>query len=149
MQTASGQDEKFMRAAIDEAHKALDRKEVPIGAVVVCDGVIVGRGHNLVETLGDATAHAEMQAITAATHRIGGKYLTECSLYVTVEPCVMCAGASAWSQVGRIVYGAADPKRGFLQSGGTVLHPKTTVTAGVLEEECGRLVSEFFKKLRE
>lgn len=149
MQTQREQDEKFMRAAIDEARRASDRKEVPIGAVVVCRGVIVGRGHNLVETLGDATAHAEMQAITAAANRIGGKYLTECSLYVTVEPCAMCAGASAWSQVGRIVYGAADPKRGYLQSGGVLLHPKTTVTAGILEEECGRLMSEFFRKLRD
>lgn len=148
METQREQDEKFMRAAIDEARKALERREVPIGAVVVAGGVIVGRGHNLVETLGDATAHAEMQAITAAANRIGGKYLTDCTLYVTVEPCVMCAGASAWSQVGRIVYGAADPKRGYRQSGGTLLHPRTTVTAGILEEECGQLVSDFFKKLR-
>ena len=148
MQTQNGQDEKFMRAAIDEALKALERKEVPIGAVVVCNGAIVGRGHNLVETLGDATAHAEMQAITAAAHRIGGKYLTECTLYVTVEPCVMCAGASAWCQVGRIVYGAEDHKRGYSHSGGTILHPKTTVTSGILAGECGQLMTEFFGNLR-
>ncbi|MCL2561546.1 MAG: nucleoside deaminase [Rikenellaceae bacterium] len=148
MQSPAEQDEKFMRAAIDQAHQALDRQEVPIGAVVVCRGAIIGRGHNLVETLGDATAHAEMQAITAAANRIGGKYLTECTLYVTVEPCTMCAGASAWSQVGRIVWGADDPKRGYRQSGGVILHPKTTVTAGVLAEECGKLVSDFFRKLR-
>ncbi len=148
METQRAQDEKFMRAAIDEARKALERKEVPIGAVVVAGGVIVGRGHNLVETLGDATAHAEMQAITAAANRVGGKYLTDCTLYVTVEPCVMCAGASAWSQMGRIVYGAADPKRGYLRVGSEVLHPRTTVTAGVLKEECGGLISDFFKKLR-
>ncbi len=148
METQRAQDEKFMRAAIDEARKALERKEVPIGAVVVAGGVIVGRGHNLVETLGDATAHAEMLAITAAANRIGGKYLTDCTLYVTVEPCTMCAGATAWSQLGRIVYGAADPKRGYRRMGNGILHPRTTVTAGILEEECGGLMSEFFKKLR-
>lgn len=141
-------DEKFMRAALDEARKAAGKNEVPIGAVVVCEGVVVGRGHNLVETLADATAHAEMQAITAATQTIGGKYLNRCVLYVTVEPCVMCAGACAWSQVGRIVYGAADPKRGFTTVGGAILHPRTTVTAGILADECGELVNEFFRKLR-
>lgn len=138
-----------MRAAIEEARKALDKREVPIGSVVVCGGVVVGRGHNLVETLGDPTAHAEMQAITAATHRIGGKYLTECTLYVTVEPCVMCAGAGAWSRIGRIVYGAADPKRGYSLYGAGFLHPKTEVSQGVLAGECGELMTEFFKKLRE
>lgn len=141
-------DEKFMRAAIDEARKALDRKEVPVGAVVVYKDTIVGRGHNLVETLSDATAHAEMQAITAAANKIGGKYLNECTLYVTVEPCVMCAGACAWSQVGRIVYGADDPKRGYSDTGASILHPKTSVTKGILEEECGELMSGFFKNLR-
>lgn len=134
--------------AISEAKKALEEREVPIGAVVVCRGRVVGRGHNLVETLGDATAHAEMQAITAATSTLGGKYLKECTLYVTVEPCVMCAGAIAWSQVGRVVYGAADPKRGFMRFGRELLHPKTELTAGVMAEECGALVEHFFAKLR-
>jgi tRNA(adenine34) deaminase len=141
-------DEFFMRAAICEAREALNRGEVPIGAVVVCGGAIVGRGHNLVETLSDATAHAEMQAITAASSAVGGKYLNDCVLYVTVEPCVMCAGATAWSQLGRIVYGAADPKRGFSLHGRELLHPRTEVVAGVLADECGELVSNFFKKLR-
>lgn len=138
----------FMQAAISEAKKALDKREVPIGAVVVCRGRVVGRGHNLVETLGDATAHAEMQAITAATSTLGGKYLKECTLYVTVEPCVMCAGALAWSQIGRVVFGAADPKRGFLRFGKELLHPKTQLTEGVLAEECGALMEDFFAKLR-
>ncbi len=138
----------FMRAAISEAHSALENREVPIGAVVVCRGRIVGRGANMVERLSDATAHAEMQAITAATHTLGGKYLRECTLYVTVEPCVMCAGAIAWSQLGRVVYGAADPKRGFLRFGREMLHPKTELTGGVLEEECGALVADFFAGLR-
>lgn len=137
-----------MRAAIDEALEALSKQEVPIGAVMVMDGHIVGRGHNLVETLSDATAHAEMQAITAAAETIGGKYLNECTLYVTVEPCPMCAGASAWSQVGRIVYGTGDPKRGYTTVGGSILHPRTKVTHGVLERECRELMESFFKKLR-
>lgn len=149
MESRQKEDEKFMRAAIDEAREALSRKEVPIGAVVVHAGSVIARGHNLVETLCDATAHAEMQAITSAAARIGGKYLRECTLYVTVEPCVMCAGASAWSQVGRIVYGADDPKRGYKSSGGKILHPRTEVTPGVLAPECGELVSAFFAKLRE
>ncbi len=137
-----------MRAALEEARKALDRDEVPIGAVVVCGGRIVGRGHNLVETLGDATAHAEMQAVTAAAAAIGGKYLNDCTLYVTVEPCTMCAGACAWSQVGRIVYGTDDPKRGYSRLGASVLHPRTQVTTGILASECAELMSAFFKKLR-
>ncbi len=148
MEINTQQDEFFMRAAINEAREALKRGEVPIGAVVVCGGVIVGRGHNLVETLSDATAHAEMQAITAASSAIGGKYLADCTLYVTVEPCVMCAGATAWSQMGRIVYGAADPKRGFSLHGRALLHPRTGVTAGVLEAECSEPVTAFFQKLR-
>lgn len=148
MESSQKADEKFMRAAIDEAQKAFDRKEVPVGAVVVFGDAVVGRGHNLVETLGDATAHAEMQAITAAANKIGGKYLNECTLYVTVEPCIMCAGACAWSQVGRIVYGADDPKRGYSYSGAAILHPKTSVTKGVLAEECGELMTRFFKNLR-
>ena len=140
-------DEIFMRAAISEAREALNMEEVPIGAVVVSSGVIIGRGHNLVETLSDSTAHAEMQALTAAMGA-AGKYLPQCTLYVTVEPCVMCAGASAWAQVGRIVYGTADQKRGFASSGYKILHPKTKVQGGVLEAECAGLMSDFFKKLR-
>ncbi len=140
-------DEKYMRLALEEARKALERREVPIGAVVMCGDKVVGRGHNLVETLCDATAHAEMQAITAAANTIGGKYLADCTLYVSVEPCPMCAAASAWCQVGRIVYGTADPKRGFSRYGG-LLHPKTKVTAGILEEECAKLMMDFFENLR-
>ncbi|MBO5903520.1 MAG: nucleoside deaminase [Tidjanibacter sp.] len=138
----------FMQLAISEAKKALDKREVPIGAVIVCRERVVGRGHNLVETLGDATAHAEMQAITAATSTLGGKYLKECTLYVTVEPCVMCAGALAWSQIGRIVYGAADPKRGCLRFGRELLHPKTELIGGVMAEECSALMEDFFADLR-
>ncbi len=148
MEIDTRQDEFFMRAAINEAHEALHRGEVPIGAVVVCGGAVAGRGHNLVETLSDATAHAEMQAITAASSAVGGKYLDDCTLYVTVEPCVMCAGAIAWSRLGRLVYGAADPKRGFMRHGMELLHPKTEVTAGVLEAECSEPVTAFFQKLR-
>ncbi len=148
MEIDARQDEFFMRTAINEAREAFNRGEVPIGAVVVCGGTIVGRGHNLVETLSDATAHAEMQAITAASSAVGGKYLNECTLYVTVEPCVMCAGAAAWSQLGRLVYGAADPKRGFSRHGRELLHPRTGITAGVLEAECSALVTVFFQKLR-
>lgn len=138
----------FMQLAISEAKKALDKREVPIGAVIVCRERVVGRGHNLVETLGDATAHAEMQAITAATSTLGGKYLKECTLYVTVEPCVMCAGALAWSQIGRIVYGAADHKRGCLRFGRELLHPKTELIGGVMAEECSALMEDFFADLR-
>ena len=127
---------------------AISKREVPIGAVVVCRGKVVGRGHNLVETLADATAHAEMQAITAATSTLGGKYLKECTLYVTVEPCVMCAGALAWSQIGRVVYGAADPKRGCMRFGRELLHPKTELLGGVMAEECGALMEDFFADLR-
>lgn len=148
MEKGREQDEFFMRAAISEARCALNENEVPIGAVVVAGGRIVGRGHNLVETLGDATAHAEMQALTAAMNAAVGKYLGDCTLYVTVEPCVMCAGACAWAQVGRIVYGAADPKRGYSRFGEALLHPKTQVSAGVLEEECSGLMRDFFAKLR-
>ncbi len=141
-------DEKFMRLALNEAQRALDEKEVPIGAVVVCGDRVVGRGHNLVEMLRDATAHAEMQALTAAASTIGGKYLPDCTLYVTVEPCVMCAGAIAWSQVGRVVYGADDPKRGYRRYSEQIFPPKTTVCAGVLAEECERLMTSFFATLR-
>ncbi len=141
-------DEKYMREALKEAHYAAEEDEVPIGAVVVCRGRIIGKGHNMPERLNAPTAHAEMIAITAATEAMGGKYLNECTLYVTVEPCPMCAGALAWSQIGRIVYGAADPKRGFSLFSPSLLHPKTEISAGVLAEECGGLVSEFFRKKR-
>ena len=141
-------DEKFMRMAIDEARKALKEQEVPIGAIVVCGERVIGRGHNLVETLCDATAHAEMQSITAAAATLGGKYLKGCTLYVTVEPCIMCAGALAWSQIDRVVYGADDPKRGYTTVSGRIFHPKTVVERGVLADECESLMTEFFKSLR-
>ena len=141
-------DEKFMRMAIDEARKALKEQEVPIGAVVVCGERVIGRGHNLDETLCDATAHAEMQSITAAAATLGGKYLKGCTLYVTVEPCIMCAGALAWSQIDRVVYGADDPKRGYTTVSGRIFHPKTVVERGVLADECEALMTEFFKSLR-
>ena len=141
-------DKKFMQLAINEAEKALKEEEVPIGAVVVCGERVVGRGHNLVETLCDATAHAEMQCITAAASTLGGKYLKDCTLYVTVEPCIMCAGALAWSQIDRVVYGADDPKRGFTTLEGRIFHPKTVVERGVLADECESLMTEFFKSLR-
>ena len=127
---------------------AADRDEVPVGVVVACQDRIIARGHNLTETLNDVTAHAEMQAVTAAANALGGKYLSDCTLYVTVEPCVMCAGALAWAQVGRIVYGAADPKRGYSVYAPEALHPRTQVTAGVLAEECGELMRQFFKSKR-
>ena len=127
---------------------AADRDEVPVGVVVVCQDRIIARGHNLTETLNDVTAHAEMQAVTAAANALGGKYLSDCTLYVTVEPCVMCAGALAWAQVGRIVYGASDPKRGYSVYAPEALHPRTQVTAGVLAEECGELMRQFFKSKR-
>jgi tRNA(adenine34) deaminase len=142
------QDKKFMSMAITEARRALQMQEVPIGAVIVCGDRVVGRGHNLVETLSDATAHAEMQSITAAASMLGGKYLKGCTLYVTVEPCVMCAGALAWSQIDRVVYGADDPKRGYTTVGGRILHPKTEIVSGVMREECEALMKDFFKKLR-
>ena len=141
-------DEQYMRQALAEARQALQRDEVPIGAVVVCAGRIIGRGHNLTETLTDATAHAEMQAITAASQYLGGKYLPDCTLYVTVEPCVMCAGAIGWAQVGRLVYGAPDEKRGYRRFAPQALHPRTEVTAGVLAGECGQLVKDFFRDKR-
>lgn len=141
-------DEKFMRMAIVEAERALAKGEVPIGAVVVVGDRIIGRGHNLVETLVDATAHAEMQAITAAAQTLGGKYLNQCTLYVTVEPCAMCAGAIAWSQVRRVVYGAGDDKRGYSTFSERIMHPKTEVVRGVLKEECEALMTQFFATLR-
>ncbi|MDR2938221.1 MAG: nucleoside deaminase [Prevotellaceae bacterium] len=140
--------EKHMREALREAQQAFDRDEVPVGAVVVHGNRIIARAHNLTETLHDATAHAEMQAVTAAENFVGGKYLTDCTLYVTVEMCPMCAGACYWSQVGEIVYGASDPKRGYSLLSDNLLHPKTKVTKGVLAEECGELMTEFFRKKR-
>ncbi len=140
-------DEKYMRKALEQAKLALEKDEVPIGAVVVCNGQIIARACNLTETLNDVTAHAEMQAITSAAGYIGGKYLTDCTLYVTVEPCPMCAGALAWAQVSRIVYGAIDEKRGCHHFSG-IHHPKTVVVGGVLEEECAALMKEFFAKKR-
>lgn len=141
-------DEYYMQAALAEARAAAAEGEVPIGAVVVAGGSIVARAHNQTERLNDTTAHAEMLAYTAASEHLGAKYLTDCTLYVTVEPCPMCAGAAGWTQVGRIVYGAADPKRGYTLLQGPLLHPKTEVTAGVLEDECAALMKEFFKKKR-
>ena len=140
--------EKYMREALIEARKALERDEIPIGAVVVADGMIIGRGYNLTETLQDVTAHAEMQAITAAAGRLCGKYLGQCTLFVTVEPCVMCAGAIGWSQIRHVVFGAADPKRGFQLYAPRALHPKCEVIGGVLEEECAQLMKDFFKEKR-
>jgi len=141
-------DERFMREALKEAQKAADKDEVPIGAIVVCQNQIIARAHNLTETLNDPTAHAEMQAITSATNYLGGKYLEQCILYVTVEPCPMCAGALFWAQVGRLVYGSQDPKRGFSLYEKNILHPKTIVTNGILKDECSTLVSNFFIKKR-
>lgn len=141
-------DNHFMKCALCEAQKAFDKDEVPIGAVIVCRDTIIARAHNLVEHLNDVTAHAEMQAITAAAGTLGGKYLNDCTLYVTVEPCPMCAGAIGWSQLGRLVYGAPDPKRGYTLLAPGVLHPKTTVTSGVLADEATTLIQSFFKKKR-
>lgn len=142
------QDEKFMREALAEARASAAAGEIPIGAVVAWKGRIIGRGHNMTERLHDTTAHAEMIAITAATEAMGGKYLNDCTLYVTVEPCPMCAGALAWAQMGRIVYGAPDPRRGFSLFTPSLLHPRTQVAAGTLGEECSNLMLEFFKNKR-
>lgn len=138
----------FMKQALMEAQKAFDKDEVPVGAVVVCKERIIARGYNLTETLNDVTAHAEMQAITAAANVLGGKYLNECTIYVTVEPCVMCAGAIAWAQTGTLVYGAYDEKRGYQRYAPTAMHPKTIVKKGILQEECAALMKSFFKKKR-
>ena len=148
MEISREKDEKYMRLALEEAKMAFNEEEVPVGAVIVAGDRVVGRGHNLVETLTDVTAHAEIQAITAASSTIGGKYLNDCTLYVTVEPCPMCAGALAWSQIGRIVYGVSDPKRGFSTISDNMLHHRTVVTSGVLAEECEALMKNFFAKLR-
>ena len=141
-------DKYFMRQALVEAKAAGEDGEIPIGAVMACRNSIIARSHNLTETLHDVTAHAEMQAITAAAETIGGKYLTDCTLYVTVEPCVMCAGALGWSQISRIVYGASDPRRGYSRIAPDALHPRTEVVSGVLEEECRQLMVDFFKNKR-
>ena len=141
-------DETYMRKALEEARAAEAAGEIPIGAVIVCGGRIIARAHNLTETLNDVTAHAEMQAITMAANQLGGKYLPQCTLYVTVEPCTMCAGAIGWAQIGRLVYGADDEKRGFQRYAPNALHPKCTVTRGVLEEECKSLMQQFFKEKR-
>lgn len=140
-------DDRFMKEALKEAIKAYEADEVPVGAIVVCNNMIIARAHNLTERLNDVTAHAEMQAITAASNYFGAKYLKECTLYVTLEPCNMCAGALFWSQVGKVVYGAGDEKRGFVANGGK-LHPKTKVVKGVMEADCGDLMIDFFSRKR-
>ena len=143
-----GQDIRFMKMAFDEAKAAAAQGEIPVGAVVVCNGMVIARAHNLTETLTDVTAHAEMQAITAAASYLGGKYLDQCTLYVTLEPCTMCAGEIGWSQHKRMVYGASDPKRGYTVFAPDALHPKTEVVSGILADECAQLVQDFFKKKR-
>ncbi|MEI6048776.1 MAG: nucleoside deaminase [Bacteroidota bacterium] len=145
---AHSKKEQYMRAAVAEAIKAFDKQEVPVGAVVVCNDIIIARAHNLTETLKDPTAHAEMQAITAATNWLGGKYLTDCTIYVTLEPCGMCAGAIGWSQASALVFGAGDEKKGFRTISGSLLHPKTKVEYGILEEDCRDLLMKFFKPRR-
>lgn len=140
--------ENFMKAALDEARKAYEKQEVPVGAVIVYKNMIIARAHNLTETIKDPTAHAEMQAITAAADWIGGKYLTDCTIYVTVEPCGMCAGALGWSQISSIVYGAGDDKKGYRTYSENLLHPKTSVTGGVMGNECSDLMKQFFRSRR-
>ncbi len=141
-------DMRYMKMALDEAALAYADEEVPVGAVVVCKGRVIARAHNLTETLTDVTAHAEMQAVTAAANHLGGKYLNDCTLYVTVEPCIMCAGALGWAQLGRLVYGATDEKRGYRRFAPQALHPKTEVVAGVMENECAELMKRFFTERR-
>ena len=141
-------EEFYMKAALEEAYKAYDKQEIPVGAVVICNDTIIARAHNLTEMLKDPTAHAEMQAITAATHWLGGKYLTDCTIYVTLEPCGMCAGAIGWSQASALVYGAADEKKGYTTVSGTLLHPKTSVKSGLLENECREILLKFFRARR-
>lgn len=141
-------DIRYMKMALDEAMHAYNNEEVPVGAIVVCKGRVIARAHNLTETLTDVTAHAEMQAVTAAANHLGGKYLTDCTLYVTVEPCIMCAGALGWAQLGRLVYGAPDDKRGYRRFAPQALHPKTEVVSGVLETECADLMKRFFSERR-
>lgn len=141
-------DEKYMSLALAEADKAFQKDEVPIGCVIVCQNQIIGRGHNLTETLQDVTAHAEIQAITAAAQTLGGKYLTDCTLYVTVEPCVMCAGAIGWAQISRLVYGTPDTKRGFTTFAPQAIHPKCSISSGILADECSKKVQLFFQQKR-
>jgi tRNA(adenine34) deaminase len=141
-------DDYFMNEALKEARKAFDADEVPVGAVIVAENKIIARAHNLTERLIDVTAHAEMQAITAAANAIGGKYLNDCTLYVTLEPCLMCAGALHWSHITKIIYGASDEKKGFSKLNQTILHPKTTVIKGVLENECSKILKDFFQSKR-
>jgi tRNA(adenine34) deaminase len=140
-------DEYFMRVALQEAEAAIEKEEVPVGCIIVANGRIIARAHNLTETLNDVTAHAEMQAITSAANYLGGKYLLNCTLYVTLEPCVMCSGALSWSQVSKVVIGARDPQRGFINKN-LSLHPKTEIVTGVLEQECSTIVKDFFKRRR-
>ena len=149
MEVLDKTNEYFMQEALKEARKAFAADEVPVGAVVVCEGRIIARAHNLSERLTDATAHAEMQAFTAAASHLGGKYLNECTLYVTVEPCPMCAGASFWAQLGQIVYGTKDEKRGYSILNSKIVHPKTKIVSGILQQECAELMKEFFKRKRE
>ena len=142
------QDIRFMKMALEEAKAAASEGEIPVGAVVVCQGMVIARAHNLTETLTDVTAHAEMQAITAAASYLGGKYLDQCTLYVTLDPCTMCAGAIGWSQLKRLVFGAGDDKRGYTLFAPKALHPKTEVVGGVMADECGQIVQDFFRKKR-
>lgn len=148
MKETATDDIRYMKMALAEAEQAYAEGEVPIGAVVVCQGRVIARAHNLTETLTDVTAHAEMQAVTAASNHLGGKYLNACTLYVTVEPCVMCAGALGWAQLGRLVYGAADEKRGYRRYAPQALHPKAEIMAGVMAEECAELMKRFFSERR-
>ena len=151
MEDIKKKDEAYMRRALIEAQAAFDEDEIPVGAIIVCKDRIISRAHNLTEMLTDVTAHAEMQAITSGANMLGGKYLKDCTLYVTVEPCVMCAGAIGWSQIGRLVYGASDPKRGYsgyFSEGRSPLHPKTKITSGILAADCSELMTTFFKRLR-
>ncbi len=141
-------DDYFMREALRQARQAYDEGEIPVGALIVCDGQIIARGYNMTEKLNDVTAHAEMLVITSAAEYLGGKYLVDCTLYVTIEPCVMCTGATQWSQIGKIVYGAADEKHGFTNYSKKILHPKTKVVSGIVEEECKNLMVRFFKTKR-
>ena len=146
VQTAN--DEHFMKAALDEARKAAEKQEVPVGAVIVCGDTIIARAHNLTETLNDPTAHAEMQAITAATNYLGGKYLSGCKAYITLEPCVMCAGALNWSQISEVIYGAPDEKKGYTKYSSSIIHPKTRVRSSILGNECSELMVKFFRSKR-
>jgi tRNA(adenine34) deaminase len=141
-------DEDFMKEALKEAQKAFDKDEVPIGAVIVNNNRIIARAHNLTETLNDVTAHAEMQAFTSAASELGGKYLTDCTLYVTIEPCIMCAGAAFWTQISRVVYGANDPKKGYSLLRKNILHNKTLITSGILENDCSQILKSFFEQKR-